>query len=159
MFTKLLLLEEEGAVEGVGEGVVQELEAVEDLDGAAALDADHAAVDARGQVEGRAPGLLRLDACVVVGDVDDHQRVELEGQPAARRRRHRPSSSPHLLSPEKVPAAMSPAPEKRRGLVVRRPIDPSPNLGFVVIIMNQPGRERGPGVPLPWPLCIIDPKY
>lgn len=33
---------------GSREGVVEELEAVEDLDGAAALDADHAAVDARG---------------------------------------------------------------------------------------------------------------
>lgn len=85
MLTKLLLLEEEGAVERVGEGVVEDLEAVEDLDSATALDAYHAAVDARGQVEGSAPGLLRLDAGVVVGDVDDHQRVELEGQPAARR--------------------------------------------------------------------------
>lgn len=117
MVTELLLLEEEGAVEGVGEGVVAELEAVEDLDGAAALDADDAAVDARGQGEGRAPGLLRLDAGVVVGDVDDHQRVELEGQPAARRRRHRPSFSPPPPLARKVSAAaaaeVSPAPEKR----------------------------------------------
>lgn len=115
MFTKLLLLEEEGAVEGVGEGVVEELEAVEDLDSAAALDADHAAVDARGQVVVVVPGLLRPDAGVVVGDVDDHQRVKLEGQPAARRRRHLPSLSPPFFSPEKDPAAVSPATEKRWG--------------------------------------------
>lgn len=86
-----MLLLKEGAVEGVGEGVVEELEAVEDLDGATALDADDAAEDAAASAfreGGGGGGVLDLgpDAGVVIRDVDDHKRVELEGEPAARRR-------------------------------------------------------------------------
>lgn len=61
--------------------VVHELETVEDLDGAAALDADNATDDA-------ARVRLGLDSSVVIGDVDNDERVELEGEAAARRRRH-----------------------------------------------------------------------
>ena len=108
MITELLLLLEEGTVEGVGDGVVKKLEAVEDLNSAAALDADDAPEDAgrrrRSATIGSGTGAgggggggggvlgLGLDAGVVIRDVDDHQRVELEGQPAARRRRHRAHS-------------------------------------------------------------------
>lgn len=47
--TELELFEEECSVERVGGGVEEELEAVEDLDGASPLDADDAAEDARGR--------------------------------------------------------------------------------------------------------------
>lgn len=91
--TELLLLVEEGAVEGSGDGVEHELEAVEDLHGPAALHPDHAPEHPRrlpgprgGRGGGRAvPGAggLGLDAGVVVGDVHDDERVELEGEPTA----------------------------------------------------------------------------
>lgn len=91
--TELLLLLEEGAVEGAGDGVEDELEAVEDLHGPAALHPDDAPEHPRrlpgpspGGGGGAVPGAggLRLDAGVVVGDVHDDERVELEGEPAAR---------------------------------------------------------------------------
>lgn len=85
-----MLFLDESAVERVGGLVVEELETVEDLDGAAALDADDAADDA-------ARVGLGLDSSVVIGDVDNDERVELEGEAAARRRRHRFFSLP--LSP------------------------------------------------------------
>lgn len=73
--------------------IKKKLEAVEDLDGAAALNPNHApeharhgrggpAVGGRGGAGGGMVG-LGLDAGVVIGDVDDHQRMELEGQAAA----------------------------------------------------------------------------
>lgn len=96
LITELLLLLEEGAVQGVGKGVVEELEAVEDLNSSASLDADDASEYADGSRSTAAASAiisvmrLGLEAGVVIRDVDDHQRVELEGQPAARRRgRHR----------------------------------------------------------------------
>lgn len=52
-----------------------ELERVEDLDRPPRLDAEDAADDAR-----RRATLLRFDARVVVGYVDYHQGMELEGQ-------------------------------------------------------------------------------
>ena len=82
----------------MGDGIEEDLEAVEDLDGAAALDPDDAPEHARcggddavggGGGGGRGGGVggvlgLDLDAGVVVGDVDDHQRMELECQATAR---------------------------------------------------------------------------
>lgn len=79
--TELLLFLDKSAVEGVGGLVVEKLETVEDLDGAAALDADDATDDATRM-------RLRLHSSVVIGDVDNDERVELEGKAAARRRRH-----------------------------------------------------------------------
>lgn len=91
LLIELELFEEECAVERVGDGVEEELEAVEDLDGASPLDADNATEDARGRWaaavvggKGRGGGVgLGFDAGVVVGDVDDDEWVELEGQAAA----------------------------------------------------------------------------
>ena len=92
LLVELLLLLEEGAVEGVGGRVVEELEAVEDLDGATLLDPYDATVDPRSRGIGRSIRIgrveLRLDASVVVGDVHDHQWMHLERQSAAGRRRH-----------------------------------------------------------------------
>lgn len=97
-----MLLVEEGAVERVDGGVAQELEAVEYLHGAAPLDPDDAPVHPRGigrrrggrigaavaagAVGGGRRVELGLDAGVVIGDVEDHQRVELEREAAAGRR-------------------------------------------------------------------------
>lgn len=87
---ELLLLFEEGAVQGMGGGIIEKLEAVEDLDGAASLNPDDAAEDPRrsgggyggcrggiravGSVSGRKQGELGLglDPSVVIGDVEDH---------------------------------------------------------------------------------------
>lgn len=95
--TELLLLLEEGAVQGMGDGVIQKFEAVKDLDGAAPLNADDAAKNPRGGgrwgrgggggitavggVSGRnLSGLgLGLDPSVVIGYVEYDQGVELEG--------------------------------------------------------------------------------
>ena len=63
---------EESAVEGIGRGVVEKLEAVEDLDGATSLDSDDATVHPKrrrrvgGGGGGVGLGLLRLDPGVVV---------------------------------------------------------------------------------------------
>lgn len=67
-----MLFLEKSAVERVGVVVVEELETVEDLDGAAALDADDAADDATRM-------RLGLHSSKVIGDVDNDERVELEG--------------------------------------------------------------------------------
>lgn len=95
-----MLLLEKGAIEGVGGRIVEEFEAVEDLNGATLLDPYDATIDPR--VERRrndavaAVGVvvvvrwrvgwvhLRLDPGVVVRDVYDHQRVQLERQSATR---------------------------------------------------------------------------
>lgn len=76
-----MLFLEKSAVERVGGFVVEKLETVEDLDGAATLDADDATDNAAGM-------RLGLDSSEVIGDVDNDERVEFEGKPAARRRRH-----------------------------------------------------------------------
>lgn len=99
MLTELLFLLEEGAVEGIGGGVVEELKAVEDLDGPAPLHADDAAEDTRGRRRGGGGwcavvanvsggggrGVLGpgFDAGVVVGDVYDDEGMEFECQPTA----------------------------------------------------------------------------
>lgn len=81
-------------------GIVKELEAVEDLDSATALDTNQAPEHAEGWSSdavggggaGNGGGLgvlgLGLHPSVVIGDVDDHQWMELEGQAAARRGSH-----------------------------------------------------------------------
>lgn len=94
-----MLLLEKGAIEGVGGRIVEEFEAVEDLHGAALLDPYDAAIDPRGERRNDAVAAvgvvvvvrwrvgwvhLRLDPGVVVGDVHDHQRVQLERQSATR---------------------------------------------------------------------------
>lgn len=97
-----MLLLEEGAIEGVGGRIVEEFEAVEDLHGAALLDPYDAAIDPRGERRNDAVAAvgvvvvgggvrwrvgwvhLRLDPGVVVRDVYDHQRVQLERQSATR---------------------------------------------------------------------------
>lgn len=87
-----MLLLEEGTVEGLSDRVIEELEAVEDLDGTAALDADDAAEYTGGDSVASVGGVLGLDldAGVMIGYVDDDQRVELEVKAAfRRRRRHR----------------------------------------------------------------------
>lgn len=98
-----MLLLEKGAIEGVGGRIVEEFEAVEDLNGATLLDPYDATIDPRverrrndavaavgvvvvgGGVRWRVGWVhLRLDPGVVVGDVHDHQRVQLERQSATR---------------------------------------------------------------------------
>lgn len=91
-----MLLLEEGAVQGMGDGIIEKFEAVKDLDGAAPLNADDAAENPRGRgrwgrggggitaiggVSGRnLRGLgLGLDPSVVIGYVEYDQGVELEG--------------------------------------------------------------------------------
>lgn len=98
-----MLLLEKGAIEGVGGRIVEEFEAVEDLNGATLLDPYDATIDPRverrrndavaavgvvvvgGGVRWRVGWVhLRLDPGVVVRDVYDHQRVQLERQSATR---------------------------------------------------------------------------
>ena len=71
--TELLLLLEEGPIEGFRGRIEQKLEAVEDLDSSASLDADHASVNPR----------VRLQHCfaVVLGGADWRRRVELSLNP------------------------------------------------------------------------------
>lgn len=73
--TEFLFFLEEGTVEGVGGGVVEELEAVEDLDRPSPLNADDATEDPGQRRGGRFGAVLRglglrLDPSVVVGDVE-----------------------------------------------------------------------------------------
>lgn len=73
--TEFLFFLEEGTVEGVGGGVVEELEAVEDLDRPSPLNADDTAEDPGRRRGGRFGAVLRglglrLDPSVVVGDVE-----------------------------------------------------------------------------------------
>ena len=97
-----MLLLEEGTVEGVGGGIVEKLEAVEDLDDATPLDPYDASVDSRGLLMvfhavaviidggGGRSGCewkvhLGLHPSVVIRYVYDYQRMQLEGEAAARR--------------------------------------------------------------------------
>ena len=98
-----MLLLEEGTVEGVGGGIVEKLEAVEDLDDATPLDPYDASVDSRGLLMvfhavavviidggGGRGGCewrvhLRLHPSVVIRYVYDNQWMQLEGEAAARR--------------------------------------------------------------------------
>lgn len=84
----------------MGNGIVNELEAIEDFHRATVLNTNDAAEHA-----GRScipdlviGGVLRLgfDAGVVVGDVDDHEGMKLEGQTAPRRQRCHRGDSPLL---------------------------------------------------------------
>lgn len=98
LLIELLLLLEEGAIERMGGRIVEEFEAVEDLDGATLLHTYDTSIDPRrkgrndpvaavgGGVVVRCVGWvhLRLDPRVMVGDVNDYQRVQLERQSAAR---------------------------------------------------------------------------
>lgn len=94
-----MLFLKEGTVEGMSIRIKQELEAIEDLHGAATLDADDATEHTRRRRRRRSGGTsvgrsgrggrlagvqgLRFQAGVVVRDVDDYQRVKLEGYSAA----------------------------------------------------------------------------
>lgn len=100
--TKLLLLLEEGSVEGISSRIKQKLETVEDLNRAASLDTDHAAVNPRilqehyvagaGAIPGGAGRGWRIklspNPSEVIRDVQDHQRMKLEGEAARGRRSH-----------------------------------------------------------------------
>lgn len=97
--TELLLFLKEGTVEGMSNRIKEELEAIEDLHSASTLDADDATEHtrrrrrrrSRGSAVGRSGGRrrlagverLRFQAGVVIRDVDDYQRMKLEGNPAA----------------------------------------------------------------------------
>lgn len=73
----------------MGRRIIEKLKAVEDLDGATLLHSDDAAIDPRGDRRNDAVSAitrdavvrskgwvhLRFDSGVVVGDVDDYQRV------------------------------------------------------------------------------------
>lgn len=95
--TEFLLLLEESAVEGVSGGIIEEFEAVEDLDGASSLNTDDATVDTWLSavvvvvVSGGGGGgvvHLRFYTSVVIRYVYYHQWMKLERQSTARRRRH-----------------------------------------------------------------------
>lgn len=111
--TELLLLLKEGAVQRMSFGVIKKLEAVEDLNRAAPLDAYNTTVNPRcGRRSGRVGRIgwigaitqgargwgragqgwricLRFNPGVVIGNVHNHKRVQLECQSAARRRHNR----------------------------------------------------------------------
>jgi hypothetical protein len=77
-YTEFLLLFDESAVEGVSDGIVKKLEAVEDLDGASSLYSNHATVySGRGGSRASIAAAvgLRLDTSVVIGYVDYYERV------------------------------------------------------------------------------------
>lgn len=107
MLTKLHLFFEEGAIKSVGFRVTEDLKAIEYLNGAATLNTDYTPKDPPSSTSAASTAVvqtLSLHTRVVIRDVDDHQRMELERQPTARRRRHshRPKpprkTSPLLLS-------------------------------------------------------------
>jgi hypothetical protein len=94
-----LLFLKEGAVEGMSNRIKEEFEAIKDLHSTATLDTDDATEHtwwarkprSSGPTVGRSgrgrrfTGVerLRFQAGVVVRDVDDYQRMKLEGNPAA----------------------------------------------------------------------------
>ena len=94
LFIKLLLLFEEGTVKGMCRLIVEEFEAVEDLDGASSLDTNHATVNPIITITITITitiitGLLhlRLNPSVVIRYVHYHQWMQLECQSTARSRR------------------------------------------------------------------------
>lgn len=106
LLIELLLLLEESAIERVSGRIIEQFEAVEDLNSASLLHSNHAPVHARRNwrrndavaavrcgsgiviviviVRCRRWIHLRLDPGVVIRDVDDDERMKLEGQSATR---------------------------------------------------------------------------
>ena len=112
LFIKLLLLFEEGTVKGMCRLIVEEFEAVEDLDGASSLDTNHATVNPIITITITntntititiITGLLhlRLNPSVVIRYVHYHQWMQFECQSTARSRR-RCHSQFSLLGPHQL---------------------------------------------------------
>lgn len=112
LFIKLLLLFEEGTVKGMCRLIVEEFEAVEDLDGASSLDTNHATVNPIITITITntntititiITGLLhlRLNPSVVIRYVHYHQWMQFKCQSTARSRR-RCHSQFSLLGPHQL---------------------------------------------------------
>ena len=104
LFIKLLLLFEEGTVKGMCRLIVEEFEAVEDLDGSTSLDTNHATVNPITTITITiTTGLLhlRLNPSVVIRYVHYHQWMQFECQSTARSRR-RCHSQFSLLGPHQL---------------------------------------------------------